>query len=99
MYEIPEEKLRNAYKPYDIVTDSDGNVGFISKVSMNTGQPPESEQISYAVGWLTGNVNKVAWFYRSQLTKHCNMFVKIAMESCHSYGDALETEKLMGLGI
>ena len=97
MFKITEETLKNAYKPYDIVTNENGDVGFIQEVNINDGQP-EPYQIDYAVNWLVGDETKHAWFDHSELKKHCNFFVKIAESSCHPSGNnEMEVSKLMGL--
>lgn len=99
MKKVTEETLRNAYKPYDIVTDKNGNVGFIQETNINEYQE-EPHQISYSVVWMVGSGGKSAWFDHSELTKHCNIFVKIAECSCHSFGNnAGQVKILMGLGI
>ena len=55
MYEIKQETLNNAYKPFDVVTNKNGDVGFIQEVSVNDCQDEPSRQISYAVNWLVGD--------------------------------------------
>lgn len=98
MYEISEKTLKEAYKPYDIVTDKNGNVGFIQETSINDCQP-EPHQISYSVKWIVGKGEKSAWYGHSELTKHCNMFVKIAECSCHPFGNnGRKVERLMSVG-
>jgi hypothetical protein len=84
MYEVLDKTLKKAFKPYDVVTNSNGDVGFIQEVSVNDCQP-EPYQISYAVNWLVGKA-KHAWFDHNELTKHSNLFVKIAESSCHPSG-------------
>jgi hypothetical protein len=84
---ITTETLAKAYKPYDVVSESSGAVGFIKEVSVNDCQVDPRHQISYAVEWLTGKVNKVAWFDHAELQKHCNFFVKIAEVSCQDFGN------------
>jgi hypothetical protein len=86
MYEVTNETLIKAYKPYDVVTDNDGNVGFIQEVSVNSCQEGFKNQISYAINWLVSNNNKIAWFNHNELKVHCNMFIKIAESSCHPSG-------------
>lgn len=99
MYEILEETLKNAYKPYDVVSDSKGNVGFISEVSVNSGQSKPEYQISYCVNWMVGDNRKYAWFNHCELTKHCNIFVKIAEQSCHPFGsNASKVKNLFKVG-
>ena len=78
MHSVSNETLKNAFKPFDVVSDSDGNVGFIHQVNVNDSQPEPIRQITYSVKWLTGENNKVAWYTSDDLTKHCNLFVKIA---------------------
>ena len=86
MYEIKQETLINAYKPFDIVTNKNGDVGFIQEVSVNDCQDEAKHQISYAVNWLVGDEYKHAWFSHDELTMHCNLFVKIAESACHPMG-------------
>lgn len=82
-----EETLKKAFKPYDIVTDKDGNVGFISEVNVNECQDGFDDQISYAVNWMIGKGYKSAWYKHSELTSHCNMLIKIAEQSCNPLGN------------
>jgi hypothetical protein len=86
MNKVLNETLEKAYRPYDIVSDNKGNVGFIKEVNVNDCQPEAENQINYAVEWLTGDNKKVAWFEHNELIKHCNLFVKIAEASCHPMG-------------
>lgn len=98
MYEVSEKTLKDAYKPYDIVTDKLGNVGFIQETDVSNGQP-EPHQISYAVVWIVGEGEKTAWYNHKELTKHCNLFIKIAECSCHPMGNnSITVEKLMSFG-
>lgn len=78
MYKIKEETYKWAYKPLDIVSDKDGNVGMIREVNVNYCQEDPNWQISYAISWLTGNLNKVAWFHHDDLKQHCNIMIKLA---------------------
>lgn len=82
MNDIELELCSIAYKPFDIVSDKDGNVGYIREVDINDYQ----WMIQYAVCWLTGNNKQVAWFSRRELTKHSNLFVKMAQSSCNNAG-------------
>ena len=91
MNEITEETLNWAYKPFDVVTNDDGGVGFIQEVSVNRCQGDKVHQISYAVNWLTGNGYKHAWFRHAELTMHCNLFIKIAESACHPSGGSSES--------
>ena len=83
MYIVKEETINSAYKPYDIVCNKKSSVGFISEVSINESQDEPSEQVSYAVRWLVGDEKRVAWWSGDELTRHCNLFVEIAKQSCH----------------
>ena len=94
MYTVDKETLENAYKPYDVVSDERGSVGFIQEVNINECQP-KGCQISYAVNWLTGNNRKYAWFVHSELTYHTNIFVEIAESSCHPSGGKSEYVKTL----
>jgi len=58
MSEVTRETLNWAHKPFDVVTDSHGNVGFIQEVSVNECQDDPNSQISYAVNWMVGNSTK-----------------------------------------
>lgn len=99
MYKVTEETLKNSFKPYDVVTDKNGNVGFIQEVSVNEYQP-EPHQISYSVEWMVGECNKTAWYNHSELTKHCNIFIKIAECSCHPFGNnERKVSQLMAVGL
>lgn len=99
MYIISEETLNNAYKPYDIVTNNKGAVGFIQEVSLNRGQDEPKHQVNYSVRWLIGK-DKHAWFYHEELTKHCNLFVEIAKASRHPFsGSDADVEEIMSKGI
>lgn len=86
MYKIKQKTLNNAYKPFDVVTNRKGDVGFIQEVSVNDCQPDPKHQIRYAVKWLVGHEYKHAWFVHKELTMHCNLFVKIAESACHPMG-------------
>ncbi len=87
MYTVSKETLEKAYKPYDIVTDRHKNVGYISEVNINDCQEGFEDQISYSINWLVGNQDKIAWWDHKELTRHCNLFVKIAESSTHPMGD------------
>jgi hypothetical protein len=85
---VLQETIQQAYKPYDIVTDANGNAGFIQEVNVNVSQPDPENQISYSIKWLTGNNSKVAWYEKRELVRHCNLFTKIAEVSCHPMGQS-----------
>ena len=78
--------FEQAHKPFDIVSNDKGSVGFIQEVSINSGQLNE-EKFSYAVCWLTGDERKTAWFDHDELNSHCNLFVKMAQKTCHPAGN------------
>jgi len=80
MSEMP--LINKIFKPYDIVTDEDGNVGFIQEVSISDCR----NYASYAVNWLTGRNFKHAWFGYNELKRQGNLFVKIAEASCNAAG-------------
>ena len=46
MTKISVQTLKNSYKPYDIVTNKKGDVGFIDEVNMNECQDTPENQIS-----------------------------------------------------
>jgi len=83
--EVTKKTLTWAYKPFDIVTDKNGDVGFIQEVNVNECQDMPDDQISYAVNWLVGNGLRFAWFRHNELTYHCNLFVKISESACHPH--------------
>lgn len=87
MYLVLKSTLDKAHKPFDLVTDKDGNVGLIRETSINDCQPTPEHQLKYSVEWLVGDATKVAWFDHDELTAHCNLFVKIAQMSCHPHGN------------
>ncbi len=95
MYAVTEDSMKKSYKPFDIVSDKDGNVGMIREVSVNSCQESFESQISYAIAWLTGDMGKVAWFNHGELKRHCNIMLKIAEEMCHPMGgNARKVESL-----
>lgn len=83
---VTKETLVWAHKPFDIVTNKKGDVGFIQEVSANSCQDKPKHQIRYAVCWIVGSEYKHAWFYHEELTPHGNLFVKIAECACHPMG-------------
>lgn len=83
---IEQETLIKAHKPYDVVSDTSGNVGFICEVNVNTCQEGFDAQISYAVEWLVGEGDKHAWYTHNELTYHDNLLIRIAEISCHPSG-------------
>lgn len=87
MSKVAKETLRWAYKPFDLVADKKGNVGFIQEVSVNNCQETPNAQISYAVNWMIGNNDKYAWFLHKELTVHGNILIKIAECACHPMGN------------
>ncbi len=85
MYEVSKQTLAWAHKPFDVVTNRAGDVGFIQEVSVNDCQSDPTHQITYAVDWLVGN-DKHAWFFHNELKSHGNLLIKIAESACHSMG-------------
>lgn len=73
------------YKPFDIVSDKDGNVGYINEVSVNTNQP--DLYVQYSIRWLVGNQTKCSWWNYNELESHCNLFVEFAKNQCHPFGN------------
>ena len=88
MYKVTKETLKKAYKPYDVVTNENGDVGIIQEVSVNSCQESFDWQISYAVNWIIGNESKHAWFHHKELIRHSNIFEEIAKMSCHASGNS-----------
>ena len=91
--------IEKSYKPYDIVSDEVGNVGFIQEVNLNI----SNGFSSYSIEWLVireGRSPKSAWWDHRHLVKHCNMFTKIAEVSCHPMGSgSKDVVDLMGSGV
>ena len=85
MYKVEESTLNKAFKPFDIVSDKHGNVGFITEVSVNDCQQNPGSQISYSVDWLVGSSHN-SWYAHRNLISHCNLFVKIAEATCNGHG-------------
>ena len=83
MSEATNKTLKKAYKPFDVVSDENGNVGLIQEVFVNECQDSFDAQISYAVKWLVGDATKHAWYAHCELKLHCNLFVVIAECACH----------------
>lgn len=83
---IKKETLNEALKPFDIVTNKHGHVGFIVEVNLNDCQPSPEHQVGYSVNWIVGSGDKCAWFKDGELTYHANLFVEIAKASCHNMG-------------
>jgi len=86
-YKITANTIKEAHKPFDVVTDRSGNVGFINEVSCNECQP-EHSQVSYSVIWMIGHGDKTAWYKHGELDKHCNLFVMIGEGMCHPMGNS-----------
>tara|TARA_R110002096_G_scaffold181526_1_gene359232 strand:- start:1 stop:315 length:315 start_codon:yes stop_codon:yes gene_type:complete len=85
MYKIKKSTLQQAYKPYDVVSTKDGQVGFIKEVNVNDCQPKVYDQISYSITWLVGT-NYNAWWKHEDLLWHSNIFIEIAKASTHPFG-------------
>lgn len=85
MSKVTKETLKEAFKPFDIVSIK-GNVGYIKEVSINEGQDPAI--VSYSITWLVreGEGTYNSWHGSKGLVKHCNLFTKIAEDMCHPFG-------------
>lgn len=95
-YNVPDEDLTKSFRPLDVVSyyDKPYCVGFIQEVNINRCQPPP-HQLSYSVTWLTGGINKAAWFNYDELVYHTNLAIKIAENMCHPMGNyAKDVKKL-----
>jgi len=96
MSKVTKEILKKAYKPYDVVTNKNGDVGFIQETDISEDQEEFNHQVQYSVIWLVGKESKVAWFDHDELTKHKNIFIEIAKCLCDPNGDSERwVEKLM----
>jgi hypothetical protein len=99
MYDTTQA-IKIAYKPFDIVDDKHGNVGFIQEVSINDREKNTQCQISYVVIWLYGKGLKNlkhAWWEHGELKRHCNLFVKIAKAACHPFNhNDIYVSRLLG---
>ncbi len=79
------------FKPFDIVSDEDGNVAFVKEIDVTQGL------YQYSLTWITGGRTKVAWFDCKELTLHCNLFERIAESSCsQSSTERMVSERLWG---
>lgn len=94
MTTIKKLTLTQAFKPFDIVSDEHGNVGYIQETHLNDSQDNPIHQVSYSVQWLVIVKNdpygglKHAWYQKDELKYHCNLFVKIAAaSSCTSVNE------------
>lgn len=95
MFDVEQETLDWAHKPFDVVTNKDGDVGYIEEVNVNSSQKTPNEQISYSVRWLVGKETKSAWFDHHELIRHTNIFIEIAKSACHPFGNnELQVESL-----
>ncbi len=80
-----DKSLSRCYQPFDVVSDKDGNVGYICEVNVNECQP-EMYQLSYAIKWLVGDNDKYAWFDHEELLVHSNIMQSIAKQMCSFSG-------------
>ena len=96
MNEVTKETLEKAYKPYDVVTNKNGDVGFIQETSVNDCQKGFNSQINYSITWIVGTETRSAWWGHHELKRHTNIFIEIAKCSCHPFGNnEAWVEKLM----
>jgi hypothetical protein len=79
-YPIIKEEYERCYKPFDIVQDEIGNVGFIESVNFNTCNKV-GDRYSYSICWIIGTSHS-AWHHHESLKKHCNLMIKIAVSMC-----------------
>lgn len=91
MFYDTTQAIQIAHKPFDIISNSKGDVGIISEVYINKCQPNILHQINYSVIWLTGNEDKVAWYEHTEVIKHCNLMVKIAKEMYNPFSSNPES--------
>lgn len=90
-YQVSNETLSKALRPFDVVTLSNGEdgVGFIKEVSVSRSQPMPEYQISYSVHWWIGK-HKSAWYRACDLVSHSNVLIDIAINTCHPMGRSHE---------
>ena len=74
---ISEETINEAHKPFDVVTNKKGDVGYIKEVNLNDCQTEIRWQRSYHVKWLVGDEFKVAWFEHEELEVYFNLLISI----------------------
>ena len=89
MYEIHENVYKKCFTPFDVITDNEGNVGYISEININTSQDEERWQLSYAVTWLvqvSDHPAKNAWWEHEELKKHSNIMESMAGDMAHPFG-------------
>lgn len=85
MYKVEQETLDKALKPFDVVLiKKTGGLAYIREVNVNDCQPT-GHQISYSVTHLH-KTGKTAWYDSGELEYQCNLFVKIAEDTCHDMG-------------
>ena len=96
-YKIKDNVYKKCFVPFDIVTDKNGNVGYIKEVDINECQNEESNQLSYSCTWLVtrGAHPKSAWWDHDDLIKHCNLIESIAKEMCNPFGSGNQALKLI----
>lgn len=92
---VTQKQLAAAHKPFDIVTDIEGNVGMITETNINECQSPA--MIGYSVEWLIGDQTKVAWWGHEDLKVHRNIMIVIAEEMTSPHGSSRRhVAKLLG---
>ena len=88
MYEVTEETIKKAYKPFDFVESEKGSLGYIKEVSINHCQEGFDNQVGYSVNWIKNVDNEHnAWWSHENLKVIGNMFKEIAKSSCHAFSD------------
>ena len=96
---ITDDIIKKSFKPYDIVSDKTGSLGFIQDVNFNRYQPEEF-QVSYSIHWVMGKGDRHSWYDHDDLTRHGNVFIEIAkMATDHRCGTEGDVERIFSLGI
>ena len=88
MYKVEKETLKKAYKPFDVVSDKNGSVGYIRETNVNNCQESFDWQLSYAVTWLVGPTTKSAWFHHNDLTVHSNLMFSFMKDMTNNFSNS-----------
>ena len=96
MYKIHDNVFKKCFNSLDVVSDKDGNVGYISEININDSQSDEKWQLSYSVNWLMKKTRpKNAWWGHDQLTKHSNIMDSFSRGLCHPFGSGEKSLKML----
>jgi hypothetical protein len=89
---ISAATLAKALRPFDVVQNKEGSVGYICEVQLNSCQVGFDDQVSYAVNWLVTapGDNKHAWWDHDDLYPKGNLMESIATQMCHPFGQSRE---------